>query len=71
MSSWLTIGEQEYLQKDNEWHDVLLDVAGLMQSYAKRPNISDSKEYAARAISFLRSHLERELAHPTKPKEEE
>lgn len=60
MSKWLKRGETEYLKEDNEYHLVLLDIADLIQNYSKHPATSDPKEYAARAISFVLSHIERE-----------
>lgn len=59
MSNWLKKGEAEYLDEDNDWHLVLLDIADLIKNYSKHPQLSDPKEYAARAISFCVSHLER------------
>lgn len=56
MSTWLKRGEAEYLKEDNEWYLVMLDISSLMENYTK---FSDSKEYAARAISFVLSHIER------------
>lgn len=66
MSKWLNKGEAEYLKADNEWNLVLLDIADLIQNYNSHPHTSDSKEYAARAISFVVSHIEREPALPKK-----
>jgi hypothetical protein len=59
MSSFLKKGEVEYLKEDNEWHLVLLDITDLIVNYSKHPVTSDPKEYAARAISFVKSHIER------------
>jgi hypothetical protein len=59
---WLKRGEAEYLKEDNEWHLVLLDIADLIQNYSKHPVTSDPKEYAARAISFVTGHIEREAS---------
>jgi len=60
MSKWLKKGEAEYLKEDNEYHLVLLDIADLITNYSQHPVTADPKEYAARAISFVLSHIERE-----------
>lgn len=59
-STWITVGERKYLNPNNEWHLVMLDIADLVQNYSKHPLTSDQYEYAARAISFVLSHLERD-----------
>lgn len=59
-SGWLKIGEARYLKEDSEWYLVMLDIADLIANYSKHPVTSDPKEYAARAISFVLSHNERQ-----------
>jgi len=60
MSKWLKRFETEYLKEDNEWYLTMLDISDLMKSYGHSRHISDEKEYAARAIGFVLSHIERE-----------
>lgn len=70
MSNWLNVGEARMLEPDNDWHHVLLDITDLIENYAHQYHggngftLSDPKEYAARAISTVRSKVERDQEQP-------
>lgn len=58
MSDWISIGEAKRLEEP-EWENTVKDLCDLMGNYRTAPTVGKQQEFAARAISFVMSNLER------------
>lgn len=58
MSDWINAGEAKRIQHP-EWQLTIEDLCDLMGNYKTALSVGEQQEFAARAISFVMSNLER------------